>query len=203
MSEQSPTFLFARETGELVPVTFHDGITSAEISAAQLSWAPKMAQLQTELEKAGVSKELWPEHRYWNWNVKFLKTLIEDDIRLFGLEHEAEMQGLIFATPNRKSKLDPKKRLVYVDYLATAPWNLSYKTVQQGRFKLVGSVLLAAAVQLSRDEGAEGRVGLYALPQSVSWYQKLHFTEVASAAQDKLRYFELQPDQAKEFLPEN
>lgn len=203
MSEQSSTFLFASESGELVPVNFYDGVTPAQINAAQLSWAPRMERLQSELEKAGVSEERWPEHRHWNWNVKFLKTLIEDDLRLFGLEYEDEMQGLIFATPNRKSKLDPKKRLVYVDYLATAPWNLSYKNVQQGRFKLVGSVLLAAAVQLSRDEGTEGRVGLYALPQSVSWYQKLNFTEVVSAAQDKLRYFELQPDQAKEFLPEN
>ena len=113
------------------------------------------------------------------------------------------MQGLMVLQPNAKSKLDPKLKLVYIEYLSAAPWNLDYENVQVGRFKQIGRIMLASAVQLSREFGFTGRVGLYALPQAVSWYVRQGMIEVPSATLKRLRYFEFTPELAQVFLPEN
>lgn len=66
----------------------------------------------------------------------------------------------------------------------------------------MGRVLLATAVQLSRDNGFDGRIGLFALPQAVQWYQMQYMTEIPEEADHGLRYFEMTAEAAREFLPE-
>jgi hypothetical protein len=66
----------------------------------------------------------------------------------------------------------------------------------------VGSVLLAAAIQLSIDEEFLGRLGLHSLPQADDWYRKCRMTDLGPDPSEKqnLRYFEMTPEQAQAFL---
>jgi hypothetical protein len=74
--------------------------------------------------------------------------------------------------------------------------------VAEPRFSGVGTVLMAAAIQFSIDEEFSGRVGLHSLPQADDWYRKCGMTDLGPDAGEKqnLRYFEMTPEQAKEFL---
>lgn len=94
------------------------------------------------------------------------------------------------------------KHLVYVEYLEVAPWN---RRLAAGgtTYKGVGKVLIAAAIQLSIDEGNRGRIGLHSLPQADDFYNRCGMTDLGpDAAYPKfpLRYFEMTEAQAKSFL---
>ena len=72
---------------------------------------------------------------------------------------------------NHYSRKNPQQKLVYVDFLSTAPWNrTSLKNPPD--YKGVGSILLSFAKQRSREIGCEGRVGLHALPKAEKFYKR-------------------------------
>jgi hypothetical protein len=199
MRQISKVELFDRSAKSFVAVEFIDGVTWDEIVAAHATWTPAMKELIQKLKAANVPKDKWPEHKHWDWRFKALMGEIEGQ-RLFGITHDLQMQGLMMVKPEAKSKLEKDKSLVYIDYLAAAPWNLPYEGIQVGRFKQIGRVFLAAAIQLSTEMGFNGRVGLLSLPQAVSWYQKQGMIEVPAAALKSLRYFEMTPSVATKYL---
>ncbi len=203
MRQISRTVIFDRSANDDVEVDLIDGISWQEVVDTQSVWKPAMNELLTKLDRAGIPKVEWPEHKHWDWQLKFLLGEVQG-LRLFGIHHELLMQGLMMVNPVAKSKLLPGSgdKLVYVDYLAAAPWNLTHRPVQRGRFGQVGRILLAEAVKLSRVSKFDGRIGLLALPQAVTWYVKQGMTEVPAAAYESLRYFEMTPDAARQFLPE-
>ncbi len=90
---------------------------------------------------------------------------------------------------------------VYIDRLATAPWNRP-RFVTDPKYKGVGQLLFAAAVNLSLDEGLEGRIGLHALPNAEGFYRDvMELTDFGSDQQCYgLCYFELSSNQAATFL---
>ena len=123
---------------------------------------------------------------------------------MFGLECKGQMQGLMLtATAGHVCQIafQQGKPLVYVEFLASAPWNLP-NVVGEPRYALVGRVLLAAAIQLSLNEEYAGRVGLHALPQADSWYRdNCGMTDLGcDRTKENLRYFEMTPEQASYFL---
>lgn len=62
------------------------------------------------------------------------------------------------------------QKLVYVEYLASAPWNR--KEIQRPpRYQGVGTNLLRYARVRSVELGYSGRVGLHSLPGSVKFYE--------------------------------
>ncbi len=93
------------------------------------------------------------------------------------------------------------KPLVYVDYIATAPWNLRSLT-DTPRYRGVGKVLIEAAITFSRDCGMGGRIGLHALPQAESFYRDTcGMTDLGEDANEyDLRYFEMDESQVAAFL---
>lgn len=82
---------------------------------------------------------------------------------------------------------------VYIDLLATAPWNVinTDKTV-----KGAGTQTIAEAVKLSDKEGYNGRVRLYPIDEAKPFYEKLGFKEVANTFGD----WELSPTDARLLL---
>jgi hypothetical protein len=62
--------------------------------------------------------------------------------------------------------------LVYVSFLATAPWNRSLIQTPP-TYRAVGGVLLQFARERSFELGYGGLVGLHALINSVSFYAKM------------------------------
>ena len=82
--------------------------------------------------------------------------------------------------------------LVYVDYLATAPWNLP-GLVASPRFTRCGAALVWTALRYSVSLGLAGRLGLHSLQGAEGFYRdKLKMTDMGiDPAYENLRYFEM------------
>ena len=92
------------------------------------------------------------------------------------------------------------KDLAYLDFVSTAPWNRpDISGVQQ--FSGVGLNMIRAAIELSRNEGFQGRIGLHSLSQAAVFYKSAcGMSELGSdKAYSGLTYFEMTPSQADLF----
>ena len=205
-----PVSLRRGATGELVTAALVEGVTEAEVAAAEAAWRPflrdALARRQRQEAGGGGEPAVLPEHAHWDWARKARRAAGLLAYQLLGVECEAHMQGLMLAaTAGRLCRLPPQagKPLVYVDYLAAAPWNLrDLAAPDPPRFGAVGRVLVAAAVTLSIENEFAGRVGLHALPQAEDFYSRVcGMTDGGvDARAEGLRYFEMTPGQAAAFL---
>jgi hypothetical protein len=204
MSTVSPVHLLDRKSGILVEAHLIDGLSREDVEKAEADWKPFLDEHVKRMEEAGVPKSKLPQHRHWNWREKYDATEEYLLYRMFGLECQSQMQGLMLAlTAGKNSQIVAQrgKPLVYIHFLAAAPWNLA-SIVSEPRFSLVGSVLVAAAIHLSMEEEFQGRIGLHSLPQADNWYRKTcGMTDLGpDQTVENLRYFEMTPEQASEFL---
>jgi hypothetical protein len=180
-----------------------DGVSRKDVQRAEAAWQPFLAQELDRQRRTDPHARRF-EHGHWDWRKKQRATEGLIAYRMFGIECDGEIQGLMLAaTAGHPCKIDDQKgkEQVYVDFVATAPWN-SPMLVGTPRYGLVGRVLIATAVQLSLAEGFRGRIGLHALPQADSFYAiKCGMTDLGKDANKKgLRYFEMTPVQAAAFL---
>ena len=206
MSERTAVYLKDRKTGQLVEATLIDGVTRDEVERAEAAWKPFLDQQIKRMQIEGVPRNLWPQHRHWDWRRKQEAIELYLAYRMFGIECNSEMQGLMLAsTAGKNARIDSQrgKPLVHVDFLAAAPWNLG-SIVDEPRYSLVGSILLATAIHLSMEEEFQGRIGLHSLPQAEAWYgNSCGMSDLGpDASAQNLRYFEMTPKQASEFLKE-
>lgn len=204
MSNNITVHLKDRVAGRLVEATLIDGITRDEVEKAEAVWKPFLDKQLKRMEAEGVPKERWPQHRHWNWRQKH--EAVEQSFlayRMFGVECQSEMQGLMLVAVGKHCRIESQKdkHLVYIHFIAAAPWNVP-SVVIEPRYSLVGSVLVATAIHLSLEEEFHGRIGLHSLPQSEAWY--LNACGMTDFGPDpsvqNLRYFEMTPAQASEFL---
>jgi GNAT superfamily N-acetyltransferase len=117
--------------------------------------------------------------------------LSDNRFEAYAIEFEGLTQGLLWLeTQWHCSWLNPAHRLVYIEALASAPWNR--KIVEDPPYlKGVGSALLAFARQRSLELGYQGRVGLHSLPQAEVFYQIQNMPDYGQDPdKDNLRYFE-------------
>mgnify|MGYP000399452730 CR=1 FL=1 len=121
-------------------------------------------------------------------------------LRSFALIAEDKIQGvLLLHVQTQLSRLEPEHALVYVRYLATAPWNRHDKN-RPGQIRGVGTLLMAYAVRRSRDEGCGGRLGLHSLRGSDDFYLLLGLENLGlDAARRGMNYFELRSSRAADF----
>lgn len=204
MSERSVVHIKDRRTGSLVEATLIDGITSEDVEVTEGQWQPFLAEQLARMQAEGIPREQWPQHVHWNWREK--QKSVEGILayRMFGIECDSEMQGLmLLVTAGKTCRIESQKGkpLVYIHFLAAAPWNLPSVT-SEPRFSLVGTVFIAVAIQLSLDEEFSGRIGLHSLPQADAWYEKgCGMTNLGGdPSAQNLKYFEMTPEQASEFL---
>ncbi len=192
MSERSTAYLFHRQKKEPVEVVFIDGVGRADVAKAQEAWNKLL-------------KETKSEHAHWNWNQKYLLVAEAPLVyRIFGLEAEGQMQGMMLVwTAGKFCRIESQKSkpLVYIDYLASAPWN-SADVVAEPTYAGGGKLLIRAAIQLSLEDELQGRIGLHSLPQSESYYRDV--CKMTDLGQDKayqgLKYFENTPEQSASFI---
>jgi hypothetical protein len=204
MSDRSTVLLKDRATGQLVEATLIDGVSREQVEQAEGIWRPFLDEQVTRMRAQGVPQNRLPQHGHWDWRQKQQATELYLAYHMMGLERGAEMQGLMLVvTAGKDSRITSQrgKPLVYVHFLAAAPWNLP-SVVGEPRYALVGSILVAAAIQLSTEEEFQGRVGLHSLPQSDTWYRdRCGMTDLGPDADvQNLRYFEMTPAQASDFL---
>jgi hypothetical protein len=193
VSDRSSVYLKNRVNGQLIEAFLIDGVTLAEVQRVESSWRPIVEKSQAPVE-----------HSHWDWRKKHEAVAGLIAYRMFGVECDDEMQGLMLVSTAGHACRIPSQRgkeLVYVNFVATAPWN-SAAVVQTPRYSLVGRVFVATAIQLSREEGFRGRIGLHSLPQAESFYaESCGMTDLGiDRKKENLRYFEMTPEQTEAYL---
>jgi hypothetical protein len=132
------------------------------------------------------------EDSHWDWNVKHKATASCLNYEKFALECEQVTQGLMMLELDfHRSRIEPGQSIVYIDFLATAPWNR--RSIQNPPvYKGVGSVFVQFATMRSHELEYHGRVGLHALPDAVAFYTKLGMKNFGpDSEKQNLSYFEL------------
>jgi hypothetical protein len=198
----SAIYLKDRRVDRRVAASLVDGVTEAHLEDVVRLWQPARDRGLESLKRRGESRQSVAQSSHWDWRQKLARISGLLAYRSFAVECEGVTQGLMIATTAEVCRHPEQslRPLVYVDYLETAPWNQGALS-DAPRFTGVGSVLLAAAVQLSVWEGFQGRLGLHSLPQSESFYQRLGMFDMGfDNDKEGLRYFEFLSDGAEEFL---
>ncbi|MGF1539312.1 MAG: hypothetical protein ACFCU5_02500 [Pleurocapsa sp.] len=143
------------------------------------------------------------EDSHWDWQKKSL-LLSTPNYEKYALECQNIAQGLmILEIDCHRSRLESGKNLVYVDYLATAPWNRP--SVQNPpMYRGVGTALLLFAIQRSFDLEYKGRIGLHALPLAETFYKKIGLVNCGTDTdKQSLSYFELSSNEALKIINRN
>lgn len=193
MRTETPVLLTDANTGVTRDARLIYDLTHDEIDLASVLWSS--AKL-----KEGVVASV--EHAHWDWSRKARTVQGLSNYRFSGVDASGEMQGLvlwdeIFSKAKHPTQLG--KDLLYLSFVATAPWNDRNKT-DAPRYVGVGSLLILAAIEKSVELEYRGRVGLHALPQADGFYRRCGFTDLGpDLSHDSLRYFEFTPEQAAAF----
>lgn len=189
-------YLQRAKDGELVEAVLHDEITQNHLDQWDATWVPKMKAFA---KRASTSRA---EDAHWDWRAKVGAWTAFLSCRSFALVSDGNLQGMMMANTVASARLPEQfgKPLVYIEYLATAPWNRP-KMSSPSRLRGAGSAFVLAAIELSIDEGFKGRVGLHSLSEAEDFYEmKCGMTRLGpDAAHQDLTYFELTETQAESF----
>lgn len=143
------------------------------------------------------------EHDHWRWQDKVNLTHHLLPYPTLGIECDGQVQGLMLLETDghfAREQAQAGSPLVYVNLLATAPWNLP-EVVDPPRYRGVGTILLTVAASLSVDLGFKGRIGLHSLPKSERWYDRVGLTCLGpDPNKQNLKYYEMTPDQAQDLI---
>jgi hypothetical protein len=113
VSDRSSVYLRKRANGQLIEAVLIDGVTLAEVQAVESDWRPFIE-----------SSKAKPEHSHWDWRKKHEAVAGLIAYKMFGVECEEQMQGLMLVSTAGHACRIPSQRgkeLVYVDFLASAP----------------------------------------------------------------------------------
>lgn len=156
----------------------------------------KMAYL-VELGEYGIQD--------WHWNWRELCKSIDGQLiyRTFAIECQKTLQGFMLTNLGVPCKMHQQKNMpmVYIERLTVAPWN-RIQLEKNINYKYIGKVLIAVAISSSIEEDFEGRIGLHSLPQAHEYYEKkVGMTNLGpDRSHEDLSYYEMTPEQAKQFL---
>lgn len=190
--------LLNRISGTFEDAELFHGVDGATLRSIDQHWEPMFAAA------AGQNQ---PEDAHWDWAAKALYAQSDPlNYELFSVEADNKTQGMLMAVKGGPKTFSrhpdhPRRPLVYVDFLATAPWNRPGVTTAPV-YKGVGRVLFTMAVSLSFDETFDGRIGLHSLPGAETFYRNtLTMTDLGEdPAYHDLRYFELSATQARQYV---
>lgn len=204
MSRETLTYLKHVQTGKMVEAALIASLTLREVELADVAWAPMIEQRKKLLLQNKIPQDQWPQHLHWDWRSKRKKTGFLN-YKWIGIKCDGEWQGLLLmelAQHFCQIAEQHGKPLIYLQYLATAPWN-DTNFVDQPKYSLVGMNLMTVAIQESIEQEFRGRIGLHALPQADTYYAKVcKMTDPdKDPAMQDLRYFEMTEKQALKFLP--
>lgn len=195
-----PIKLVDGKTKELVDAVLFEGISEGNASSHSQIWVPILQDANDDAEAQG--KQPVAEDVHWRWENKLDFRSGQLAYRGYAIECKGVTEGMMMTNlVGHQSKIEPPKDVLYVEYLSVAPKNR--EIIQNPpKHKAVGRILFAVAVQLSREEGLQGRVGLHSLPGAASWYlDKLGLVSFGPDSHYKgLEYFELKAEDAVKML---
>ncbi|NKZ37372.1 GNAT family N-acetyltransferase [Oleiagrimonas citrea] len=193
-----------------------EGLDAVHLDHIEQVWAPLMkrqrnkamlefftqltVEEQTAEAFAAMLCRLGVPDFHWDWRRKC--TIAPGTQRqAYGLVNCDQVEAAMMLADGHQTRLrTPSEPLVYVDFLATAPWNRN--VIQRpARFHGLGTMLLGAAVEVSRLQGMDGRCGLHALPSAEGFYQRAGMQDLgADPTYMNLHYFEMDAAIAHAFL---
>lgn len=163
-------------------------------------WLPMLEEARRRFASWEDAAQVEAQDSHWEWVEKAIEAERIMGRDTFAVECAGVTQGLMLVDVAFGQLPDQSgKELVYIELLATAPWNRP-KLDPAARYKGVGRVLVGTAISLSVDLGFAGRVGLHSLPQSESWYRTVGFTDVEFDSAKDMRYFEMTQADAQSFV---
>ena len=199
--EKSVVYLQRRSTGEAVEAELWDDISDEHVALWRTTWLPARDELVNELSRRGVPPEQWPQDLHWKWDEKADWSRPRLALQRYALISGGALQGLMLLNLAKFARVTSQfgKDLVYVEFVATAPWNRS-DFVTEPEFRSVGLNFIHAAIEVSRAESFHGRLGLLSLPQACKFYRRIGMTELGpDPKHPRLTYFEMTPEQADAF----
>lgn len=200
--------------GTTFNIDLAEGLDKAHLDFMEAQWVPRirrqrdLAMLDFFLLPAAnrtVDKltetlgKFEVQDHHWRWPVK-CAIAPGTKRRVFSMLNASEVEAAMVLLSGETSR-DPSAPLpiMYVDFLAVAPWNRKAFQDPQ-RFRQLGTVMIGAAVELSRTLGLDGRCGLHSLPQSEGFYRRIGMRDFGpDAAKSSLRYFEFDAQSVQTF----
>ncbi len=197
-----PVFLRDLHAGKTLDAELVDAIEESHLDLVDADWAPAVVTRLKQLVDQGRTPADWPQSWHWNWRNKMDRIRGAVSCHTFAIMCEGKVQGLMQLNDSKarcrivgQAGLD----LAYVDFVESAPWNRA-EIVGSPRFKGVGTIMMRAAIEMSRDLGFKGRIGLHSLPRSEPFYLRCGMTDLGiDGTSENLKYFEMTPDQAAAF----
>jgi hypothetical protein len=179
------------EHGGTKTVDVLDGIDPAHLDNIEKAWRPIIkrqrdralleyfqlpASQQIASNYFAILERLGVPDEHWDWRQK-VAIASGTSRRPYSIVQGLDVEGVMILLNGKTSRAHPAgSQLVYVDYVATAPWNR--RQIQNPeRMRGVGSLLLGTAVDASRMLGWDGRCGLHSLPSAESFYRKIGMKE--------------------------
>lgn len=201
--EKSAIYIQRSGTRDDVDAELWDDISDLHLDLWRSTWVPMMDNAARRLRSAAVPLYKWPQDLHWDWSDKtdWSRPLLT--LQRFAITCGGALQGLMLVNLTKLTARLPSQKgkdLAYIEFVSTAPWNRpEISGVQQ--FHGIGINMVRAAVELSRNEGFQGRIGLHSLSQAASFYSKT--CGMSALGQDRhyedLDYFEMTPTQADAF----
>lgn len=201
--EKSAIYVQRSGTRDDVDAELWDDISDLHLDLWRRTWVPMMDNAARRLRSAAVPLHKWPQDLHWDWGNKtdWSRPLLT--LQRFAITCGGALQGLMLVNLTKLTARLPSQKgkdLAYIEFVSTAPWNRpEISGVQQ--FHGIGINMVRAAVELSRNEGFHGRIGLHSLSQAASFYGKT--CGMSALGQDRhyddLDYFEMTPAQADAF----
>ncbi|MCY4152241.1 MAG: hypothetical protein OXE94_08430 [Aestuariivita sp.] len=199
-----------RVTGEFEVAELCHGIDETNLSHIEGRWRPMFELRRAQAKASGESmSDINAEDGHWNWGSKVLAAISDPFLYdIFALECGGNTQALLLTCKGSTDCFSrhpehPKADMVYVEFLATAPWNRP-RLVAEPIYKGAGRVLIGTAVSLSLGEEFGGRIGLHSLLGSEKFYRDaIGMTDLGvdvDGPHKGLRYFELPESQVTDFL---
>src|SRR3972149_983473 len=144
----------------------------AHVERAGATWVPEFHRRRRLCERD-------EDCLVWDWPSKYHFLLAQCEHRRgYVVTCGGDLQGMLTLQEDTEtSRLVRNKQVLYVRYLAAAPWNRRY-AARVGRYRRTGTVLLARSVSESLAAGCEGRIGLHSLSSSNAFYRKLGFCDL-------------------------
>lgn len=210
-SEDVPLWDNARKGVE--PATLWKQPAPELLLRAEEQWRGWMEGVAAINASRGLGMQLPFTYAHWPWGyiaVRASKSLREE---VYAVTHTTDagtrkervwVEGMMHLSTYEHpcvAESHKGKPGIYLDLIATAPWNLP-GALTPPRFKFVGAILMRQAIDVSRDLGFKGRIGLHSLDDAAAFYRKVGMVSLGrDPKKQDLEYFELEEAAAEAFYP--
>ncbi|MCZ4348076.1 hypothetical protein [Devosia neptuniae] len=202
--------LFNRHTQRYEEAGLFRGISTDNLAHVEGRWRSLFDMRRREAQANGKTMmEVNAEDAHWEWGKKSFEALTNPFVLdVFVLECGGGTQAIMIVRKGGEDCFSrhaehPRVPIVYVELLATAPWNRPI-LVADPVYKGAGRVMVGTAVSLSLEEEYGGRIGLHSLPGAEAFYRDaMNMTDLGvdqEGVHKQLRYFELPLSKVATFL---